>query len=539
MSIWQRKDIRMHNSILETCNGKGRKVIFIDCGFSCVEKCVDFYGQIIKPNEKEQGIHIDLCINAAKLVAPEAEYVHVTVGKKVQDLTEDNVIKALEFSLRYEPDILVMPFSFEVVSEHFCNLIQLLYRKQVIMCASVNSSFCGAYPQKLREVISVDELDEESVAPFIFNDNIFYVYRNTFTRVFSAGSSIATGYMGGFFAKLKEFNPLANTDTIMNYYQNIWLYRNKQERKIYGAAYCLNKGQHNIDSYMDMVDEAYQYYYDERKEKFFDLKNRKEVKEKEVISLDVICGDDFQTRIPQITKFPNIKVNYFENISKAENIENEDLYSLKNVNVPNICIGSYGVNMDKLLVQLSLTRGFRQKGVKAGNITFNPIGHIFGFDYIKYPNKIVFPDYFYYLNNRMRKESEKNDVLITSMPGSVDRFVKFDHIISGIPHIIMSTSMPDLIIISVSLFVEIAEIKILKHYIEENIGSCILIYVSKHNRDDIEYSANNYNTILSLTAVKNYAKRIQLFTKTKSFTDEDIDNGKMFEYIYRLLTKRR
>lgn len=531
----------MNNSILETCNGKGRKVIFIDCGLSCVAECVDFHGKIITQNGKEEEIHIDLCINAAKLAAPEAEYVHVTVGKKAQDLTEDKVIKALEFCLRYGPDILVMPFSFESVSERFCNLIQLLYQRHVIMCASVNPSFCAAYPQKLREIISIDELDgvseEVTAAPFTFDDDTFYVHRNTFAHVFSSGSSIATGYMGGFFAKLKEFNTLANTDTIMNYYQNIWSYENKQERNTHGSAYCLNKGQHNIDSYMDMVDEAYQYYYDERKDKFFDLKNRKEVSEKAVVSLDVICGDDFQIQIPQIAKYSNIKVKYFDNLSKAQNIENEDLYSLKNVNVPNICIGSYGVNMDKLSVQLSLTKNFRQKGVKAGNITFNPIGHLFGFDYVKYPDQIVFPDYFYYLNNRMIKKSEKNDVLITSMPGSVDRFIKFDQIISGIPYIIMSTSMPDLVIISVSLFVEISEIKILKHYIEENIGSCLLIYVSRHNRDDAEYSANNYNTILSLDVAKDYAKRIQLLTKVKAFTDEELDSGKMFDYIYSMLNK--
>ena len=525
----------MNNRILEMCNGKGIKLFFIDCGFSQVANCVDFYGKIITQNEKEQEIHIDLCINAAKLAAPEAEYVHVTVGRRVQDLTEEKVIKALEFCLCCEPDILVMPFSFESVSVKFCDLIQLLYQRRVIMCASVNPSFLGAYPQKLREVISVDELDEKSVNLFTFNDDIFYVNRNTFVTVFSSGSSIATGYMGGFFAKLKEFNPLANTDTIMNYYQSIYICESEKNKSICGAAYCLNKGQHNIDSYMDMVKETYQYYYDVQKDIFFDLKSGKEVKEKEVVSMDVICGDDFQIHIPQIKKYPNIKINYFENISKVRNIEDEGAHSLKNLNVPNICIGSYGVNMDKFLIQLSLTRGFRQKGVKVGNITYNPIGRIFGFDYIKYPNQIVFPDYFSYLNNRMGKESEKNDVLVTSMPGSVDRFIKFDHIISGIPYIIMSTSVPDLVIISVSLFVEISEIKILKHYIEENIGSHFLIYVSRHNRDDAEYSANNYNTILSLNAVKDYAKRIQFFAKVKAFTDEDINNEKMFEYIYKLL----
>ncbi|SET48878.1 hypothetical protein [[Clostridium] polysaccharolyticum] len=136
----------------------------------------------------------------------------------------------------------------------------------------------------------------------------------------------------------------------------------------------------------------------------------------------------------------------------------------------------------------------------------------------------------------MRKEADKNSVLITSMPGSIDRFIKFDHIISGIPYIIMSTSMPDLIIISVSLFVEIPEIKRLKHYIEENIGSKLLIYVSKHNRDDAEYSANNYNTILNLDSTKDYARRIHLLTRVKAFSEEDLDNGKMFEYIYRMLT---
>ena len=75
----------------------------------------------------------------------------------------------------------------------------------------------------------------------------------------------------------------------------------------------------------------------------------------------------------------------------------------------------------------------------------------------------------------------------------------------------------------------------MKHYIEENIGSHFLIYVSRHNRDDAEYSANNYNTILGLNAVKDYAKRIQFFAKVKAFTDEDINNEKMFEYIYKML----
>jgi hypothetical protein len=80
--------------------------------------------------------------------------------------------------------------------------------------------------------------------------------------------------------------------------------------------------------------------------------------------------------------------------------------TLKTISIPNICIGSYGMNMHKLKIQLYLNKQFKNKDYKVKSISFNPIAHIFDYCFLNYPkNNTSYYEYFYFLNNRMHKES--------------------------------------------------------------------------------------------------------------------------------------
>lgn len=531
----------MHNDVIEQCTGKGTKIVLIDCGRCKDINCISVCGEKLVFDDiactNIDGLeHAQHCANIVKKTAPNAEIEMVSVGDNLESLNEENIIKALCYCIDISPDIIIMPFSLESVSNDFSKLIQDLFKNKTLICASISPTYRASFPHKMKEVISVDVMSDNGVSnvAFTFYDDVFYVAKKEFEEIYPEGSSMAVAYMGGFFAKIKEFNRLSDTISILEYYRNVIRAReqlNENKKK----AYYLNAGQHSISEFTDMILPEYEYYYDETKKQFVSIKNGECVANDDIDEVDVICGDDFQVRLPFIPSFFRGKIHYYENITD-DNCNYIFNSSLKNINIPNIYIGSYGVNMDKLFLQLGLSKYLKSMGIKVGNITYNPIGRIFGFNYLKYPPKILFPDYFYFLNNEMEKEARNKDIILSSMPGSVDRFISFEHMIAGLPYVFAAVAVPDLVILSISAFVEESELKIIKRYIEVRLGAKLLLYVTQKNRDDEYYTSNRYNTKISNEDAEKIAKRISLTTHIKTFTEKDINDGRMFTYIYKMFS---
>ncbi|MCX7748064.1 MAG: hypothetical protein N2645_14440 [Clostridia bacterium] len=455
---------------------------------------------------------------------------------------ESSVIKALDLCKTMSPQVIAMCFSFESISVDFVQKIQSFIHSGALICASVDPVLYNSYPQNLYEVISVDEQNYSlnSQENIILMNDVFYVNRNVYRDIDERGSSLATGYFAGHIARILEFNPLATFNSIKIYYLSQCKNLKIENRKNNSNAFYLIYGQHEISEYFDMMADNYLYYYDDKDNDFKDRANNLPVSPSLITEIDIICGDDFAIRRPQLAEDilkNTIKRNYWDNFTHNTNIDYLNLNSVKPVQTPSICIGSYGMNMDKMLIQLYLNKYFKDNKYNVGNISFNPIAHLFGYTYITYPyNDIHYPHYLYYLNDCMYKESINNNLIITSMAGYFDRFFNFEHRFGDTSHMVLNIHTPDIIILSLSDFIEITELRKVKQYIEKNIGAKMIAYVSSMSREDNAYTSSNYNIRISEVSVEEYCKEISLITKIKAFSKKDLVDDSFFKYIFKLLS---
>jgi hypothetical protein len=538
----------MENNELNKCTGKNVKIIFIEASISTEASCFDTVGikitiQIQENLNNEYSL-ADLCIRSAKIAAPDAEFIIINVGDSTGLIDESSVIKALDLCKTMSPQVIAMCFSFEAISIDFVQKIQSFIHSGTLICASVDPVLYNSYPQNLYEVISVDEQNSSfnSQESILFFNDVFYINRNVYSDVNEHGSSLATGYFVGHIARIIEFNPLATSSSIKRYYLSQCKNFKTKMEKNNSNAYYLIYGQHEISEYFDMIKSNYLYYYDDKDNCFKDITNNRYVSPSLITEIDIICGDDFAIHRPKLAEIflkSNVKRNYWDNFTRNSNIDclNPCLNSVKPVQIPSICIGSYGMNMDKMLIQLYLNKYFKDNKYNVGNISFNPIAKLFGYQYITYPyNDIHYPHYLYYLNDCLYKESINNNLMISSMAGYFDRFFNFEHKFGDTSHMILNVHTPDIIILSLSDFIEIAELKKAKKYIEKNIGAKMVVYVSNRSREDIAYTSSNYNTRMSQVSVKEYCKEISLITKIKAFSKRDLNDDRLFKYILKLLS---
>ncbi|MDR0739100.1 MAG: S8/S53 family peptidase [Oscillospiraceae bacterium] len=525
----------MNNSLFATCTGLKIKIAIVDSGvlpdinnINCVTQKFNTDFQ-----SKTKNNHAALCLNMCRILAPKADYVLVNIGN-IGIVTEENVLIGLEQILKIAPSIVIMSISFESVSEKFKKLISKISKRGTIICASHDPCLGKSFPECLEEVISVDESisspDQEGIK---FDGNTFYVDASLYSEYGEKGSSAAAAFFSGYIACLFEFNPLITNESIKKFFR-----KNTQKPKInQNNAYYLDRGRHEIDKYLSYTSKNYLYYYDEKSECFREKIEHKKVENSLIAGVDVIYGDDFAVKNSiKLNNFKekNIKFRIFDNFGKDQDYFFVDY--LKTISTPSICIGSYGMNMEKFKIQTYLNKYFKSSGyTKIGNVSFNPMAQIFGYKFIRYPkNNIHYPDYFYFLNNCLWGESSKKEILISSMAGEIDRFVDFKHRIGKISSIFFKIHNPDIIIVSLSDFIEIAELIRLKFYIQKIVGSKLLFYISSRSKDDNFYGVSDYDLVLNEEQIMDYQKHVEIFTKTKTFSQRDLENDKLFKNILKL-----
>lgn len=128
----------------------------------------------------------------------------------------------------------------------------------------------------------------------------------------------------------------------------------------------------------------------------------------------------------------------------------------------------------------------------------------------------------------------EKDILISSVAGDFDRFINFEHRLGDVSGLFFSAHNPDIIILSISDFIQIAELKKVKHFIENSIGAKLIFYVSKHSKDDNYYGPSDYNLILENSHVEDFRKQVSAVTKNKTFSSSDLTDESMLKYLFKL-----
>lgn len=528
----------MKNFSFDSCTGKDVRIIIMDSGFLKGIHCLDYTGVLIEDHKipkKGSNDHAKQCLDAAALKAPDAQYMLVNVGDENGIIIEDNVISGLEVALTLLPKVILMSFSFENISTKLKELLKQATDAGIIICASVDPVVKNSYPQKMSTIISVDEVSSEvpSNDIYILND-IFYIPSSLYSNSGEKGSSIANAYVAGMIASIAEFSPLVTADSIKSFYQNE-SDNATIENKV--NAYYVLPGQHDIDGLSELITSNYQYYYDDSKELFRSIDNDAIVNRKEIVEVDIICGDDFMNKKPKaidMFKKANIAYTCYDNFdADLTYLQNESL-ALKTISIPSICICSYGMNMEKFSLQLQLNRYLKLQNYAAGNISSNPMAHLLGFTYVPYPSNVSYPKYIYHLNDCLYNTSLDKDILLTSVAGDFDRFVNFEHRLGDTSGLFFTAHNPDVIVLCLSNFIQIAELKKVKHFVGNVIGAKLFFYITKYNKEDNYYGPSDYHLLLENNDIEAYSKYIANATKVKTFWGLHKSDHTMFKEILNL-----
>lgn len=524
----------MNNNNYKKCTGNNVRIILLDSGLPNEGKMINYDGKTIDDiSFFASNDHCVSCLSAAKSSASNAEFVTINVGDlETGVITESNVLSGLELALSLAPRIIVMCFSFEKVTNKFKETINDVLSKGIFLCASVDPIVKNSFPQSLPGVISVDEYvnNSDNREIFIYNGT-FYVPSSNYASIKMSGSSIATAYFSGVIARLLEFSPMITSESLKEYFEK------EQDKCTYvdeSNAYYLISGQHDIST-LD-ISSNYLYFFDDVARIFKD-KSGKFVEWEKIKMVDIICGDDYIVKRPTVTEFiqHNVPFRYFDNFTTDYKYLNDESISLKSISIPSICICSYETNMDKLYIQTSLCQQIKRNGYRTGIVSFNPIMKLSNSTFIPFPQNIMYPSYFYYLNNQIYEESTNKELLIISAAGSFERFVGFEHRLGDTSNIIFSACNPDIVILCVADFISLSELEKAKLYVENVIGAKVIFFISNNSRDDNYYGPSDYNLKLSDDVVKSLQKSLQHQLKRKVFTKAELGKGLIAEYILKCL----
>ena len=518
------------------------KIVFIGVGFALSATCMDENGNTISTEKpKTDTSRIDLCIQASKIAAPGAEHVLISIGDKETEITNDSVQKAFTLCKDLTPEIVVIPFSIDIISVETLKIIQSISSAGALVCISFDFKFINSHSYK---VVSVKEQDDHNSFKndVVMIKNIFFINKTPYNSIGTQGNDLATAYLAGYFAKIIEFNPLITYSSLIKYYelQSKRIQICSEDKKSF--AYYLVPGQHDIEKYYDMISKDYKFYYDDDEKCFRDRSTAKPVVTSQIQELDIVCGDDFAVNKPQIDNQEDLHIhlNYYDNFTyRAPKLE-EQSTQLKSFSIPSIYIGSYGMNMEKLELQLYLNWHFLNNNYKIGNISFNPIAHLFGYKYVPFPKEsIQYPQYLYDLSQCFYQSTQNKDLIIASMAGTFDRFTSVGQILGDTSHIFMNIHKPDVVILSLSDFLDISEVRMAVNYIQKTIGSKVVIYMSTRSTEDRAYTSGFYNTRLAEADLKAYCVQLKMLAGIIAFNKKDLDSDKLFKHVLKLIPRQK
>ena len=531
----------MDNSEIRKCTGKYVKIVCIGESCSLDITSIGINACTLSTPQRQDTPQIDMYIQSARILAPDAEYISICTGEVEAGITSETAVQeAFILCNDLSPQIIVICFTLDNISLKTIELIQSFANIGVFVCAFNDFTVNNSESCKVISAIKQDE-HFEFKNKFELIGNTFHISTNIYFDSSVFGNSFALGYFVGHLARVLEFNPLINYDSFTAYYRirsnDFNYHKNKKP-----TAFFLIHGQHEIMSYCDMISENYLYYYDNDECCFKDRKTLISVPSNEINEVDIVCGDDFAECKPRILiENSHIRLNHFNNFTgKTLEIEKPS-YDLNPISIPSVCIGSYGMNMDKLLIQLYLNRHFAKSDYIVGNISFNPITHLFGYKYIPFTQENDnqhLKQYWYDLNQCFYDEKQNKDVLVVSMAGSFDRFHGDSHRLGDTSYTIANIHSPYIVILSVSNFVEPSEVQKAIKYIHKTIGAKPVIYVSDRNTDDRLNIAGFYNTRLTEAGVEAYCQMLKLYAGVIPFTRKDLENERLFKYVLKLIAKQ-
>lgn len=229
-------------------------------------------------------------------------------------------------------------------------------------------------------------------------------------------------------------------------------------------------------------------------------------------------------------------INYDEATNKKINFHEYYNKNICSSTVPSIAIVGVGSNTQKFEIQCQLTKSFKENLYEVFNLTYNPEGILYGFDYYHFPKTIKFPDIVYSLNNTIQEHQEK-DIHIFNIAGGLKYINKYNKNCYGalVSAYLQSTDI-DIILFTVNTSTPITYIKEAIHFFNFYGITNVFIVISDYTFDE-----GSYDSPYALGYYLVDKSKRKLFEKELKqqydyvFTMDDISSGKVYNIILDLM----
>lgn len=463
--------------------GKGVTIALIDTGVGINKSNIIHYEVIDKScvatQKNIEDIHGSVCALKILETAPEVQIIDICVANKSSNITEENLLTALRFSIEKKVDIINLSLKLDTHSKEFYELCELAISKDIIIIAAADNEV--SYPADFRDVIKVKcENCGTDICVSGYKEIIVHNERWKFTLQnkeynIKLSSSFACAAVSGKIALVLEASPFSTNNDIVNgifkeHYPKVLNDEDNEYLKestllitsprssemIFEKRKLLNS---LIIGVFDWGKKDIIFFKDDKKkcDYLFEINDTEwkrrpiSIQKKFSNYTKCCCGEFLDTKI-QDSDLQFIKLkSHYKNIDQF----------ISPITLPVFEIVSIGSNSSKFLLQTTIFQQLEEKGISTQCITYNPLGIAFDFKTFEYPEKFVYPDLTYFINADVYETiKEKNkDLLLINIGGSIRKVGKMQDDSGELFRAYNKTIAADVLLLCISYGINITTIQ--------------------------------------------------------------------------------
>ncbi|RDU23423.1 S8 family serine peptidase [Anaerosacchariphilus polymeriproducens] len=539
--------------------GKNVRIAVLDSGVYLPDSQITHYNiNDVRDGEKKKNIYMDykenmhgtFCASEIRKIAPDAQIIDVNIADDLFSIKEEDIIKAVELCMEIEADIINLSLKMEKFSEKFFEKCQEAYSKGVFLIASSDGelSYPADFPDVIKVVSSEQDLEIEEVEENFISIKNYEFNCNLFGKVYKlkSSNSIACAHFSGLLSLILEARPLASNKELARYiFEDVM--EDKQDIEQEGfvvnekSVAAMSSDPHILINNLSELNKNIIGYYDMERKLFVNYKGEI-IPDKDYNEILEINPYEYKRNLLTNKNCFRSKSHVYLGIFKGQSekgyLKNHKFGRFHYINYikkPVIFICSLGYSSSKFELQLELYKGLKEHNIRSENITYNPLGILFGFEVYDYPKNVNIPETIYSINHDLYELSkqESTDLVIANIAGGITQLNTYNRNNFGaLFFAYRNAADADIIILTINSGINLDRLERQLAKLElENISKVILVISSQFYSTMQLESYDEVNIIpASANQLQSFYEEVKKrFSKYEVFSYNEVEEGKLTE----------
>lgn len=541
--------------------GKNVRIAVLDSGVYLPDSQITHYNMNeIRNREKQKNIYMDykenmhgtFCASEIRRIAPDAQIIDVNIADNLFSIKEEDMIKAVELCMEKEVDIINLSLKMEKFSEKFFEKCQEAYSKGIFLIASSDGdlSYPADFPDVIKVVSSDQDLEIEEVEENFISIKNYDFQCNLFGKEYQlkSSNSIACAHFSGIMSLILEARPLASNKELARYiFEDVMEDKLDIEQEGFvvneKSVAALSSDPHILINNLSELNKNIIGYYDMDQKLFVNYKG------------EIIPDQDYN-EILEINPYEykrnlltdkncfrsksHVYLGIFKGQSEKGYLKNHKFgrfHSIHPIKKPVIFICSLGYSSSKFELQLELYKGLKKHEIGSANITYNPLGILFGFEVYDYPKNVNIPETIYSINHDLYELSkqESTDLIIANIAGGITQLNTYNRNNFGaLFFAYRNAANADVVILTINSGINLERLERQLEKLESDNISKIILVISSHFYSTIQME--NYDEVNVIPASEKqlnsfYEEVRKRFPTYEIFSYKEVEEGKLTDWL--------